>query len=417
VVRPPATDVGCQMETKTVRAKSLVNDIRSGLGRRDLMDKYQVSDKELVFLLKQLVQSKLMDVDEITSMLSAKGGLPQPVFECPECGATSAEDLDQCPQCGAIVATVEPEVEEQPSPAGSPSADEEAEALDVGTAPQHEESRVVAMFRANCQRTGWFDAVGVRQISELKWKFPTQGWVSSSPAVAYGMVFFGSWDGTLYALKVAAGDQMWKYATGGPMSCSAAVADSKVFMGASDGNFYAFDAETGKPKWMVKTEGPVTSSAAIFQQTVYFGGSDGTLATAGGIVYLTSWDGNMYALDLETGQEKWRVESGSKITCSPAVGYGKVYFGNGDGKFFAMDMKTGQENWRGQIAGPVSSSPALAYFSVYFGSGDRSLHVMDCNSGKEKWSFQTEGAVNSSPVLYDDVVYFGSDDGNVYALA
>ncbi len=35
----------------------------------------------------------------------------------------------------------------------------------------------------------------------MKWKFETGGSVRSSPALAEGMVFFGSDDGHLYALR------------------------------------------------------------------------------------------------------------------------------------------------------------------------------------------------------------------------
>ncbi len=58
-----------------------------------------------------------------------------------------------------------------------------------------------AMFRANLQRTGVYDTRGVHQLSELKWKFKTEDAVFSSPAIADGVVYFGSVDGNLYAVR------------------------------------------------------------------------------------------------------------------------------------------------------------------------------------------------------------------------
>ncbi|MEJ5360735.1 MAG: PQQ-binding-like beta-propeller repeat protein [Spirochaetota bacterium] len=58
-----------------------------------------------------------------------------------------------------------------------------------------------AMFRANLQRTGVYNTRGVQQLSELKWKFKTEGWVVSSPAIADGVVYFGSVDKNLYAVR------------------------------------------------------------------------------------------------------------------------------------------------------------------------------------------------------------------------
>jgi len=58
-----------------------------------------------------------------------------------------------------------------------------------------------AMFRANLQRTGVYDTRGVHQLSELKWKFKTGDTVFSSPAFADGVVYFGSFDNNLYAVR------------------------------------------------------------------------------------------------------------------------------------------------------------------------------------------------------------------------
>jgi hypothetical protein len=61
-------------------------------------------------------------------------------------------------------------------------------------------ARPGAMFRANLERTGFYKSKDVFQISGLKWKFKTGGKVHSSPVVADGVVYFGSYDGYLYAL-------------------------------------------------------------------------------------------------------------------------------------------------------------------------------------------------------------------------
>ena len=47
---------------------------------------------------------------------------------------------------------------------------------------------------------GYLFAVDLLSGQEL-WKFKTDDWVMSSPVVSNGMVFFGSDDGHLYALK------------------------------------------------------------------------------------------------------------------------------------------------------------------------------------------------------------------------
>src|SRR6266700_5111927 len=121
-----------------------------------------------------------------------------------------------------------------------------------------------------------------------KWKFKTDGRVPSTPAVANGAVFFLSYDSNFYAVDAASGALKWKFATGGERRFAAkhlhgmepagetmpdpfdfflsspAVAGGIVFFGSSDTNVYALDAANGALKWKFKTGDVVHSSPALF---------------------------------------------------------------------------------------------------------------------------------------------------------
>ena len=58
-------------------------------------------------------------------------------------------------------------------------------------------------------------------------------------------------------------------------------ADGTVYVGSEDKKLYALDAETGKQKWAFGTAGKVESSPAIGQD---------------GIIYVGSWDKKVYAV-------------------------------------------------------------------------------------------------------------------------
>jgi eukaryotic-like serine/threonine-protein kinase len=160
-----------------------------------------------------------------------------------------------------------------------------------------------AMFRANPQHSGIYDAGGVLHFSNIKWKFHTDGSVISSPAIANGIVYVGSTDHNLYAVDVERGTLRWKFKTGSRVTSSPAVSGGLVYFESYDGNFYAVDAakETaGERRFAGKhLHGafPVTetmpdpfdfylSSPALWNGAVYFG----------------SGDGNVYALDAVSGQ-------------------------------------------------------------------------------------------------------------------
>ena len=54
------------------------------------------------------------------------------------------------------------------------------------------------------------------------------------------------------------------------------------------------------------------------------------------MVYVGSNDGRLYALDVETGQEKWRFKTGGPVASSPAIAGGVVYFSSLDGYLYAV---------------------------------------------------------------------------------
>ncbi len=207
----------------------------------------------------------------------------------------------------------------------------------------------------------------------------------------------------------------WKFNTPNRIRSSPAMAGKIIFFGDMAGYFYAVDSETSVRKWRFATEGikfnpaefgydrcAIVSSAAISGDLVTFGGRDGFL----------------YALDRQTGEEKWRRDYEiSWVISTPAIFNGLLFTGTSDGRFaHALDLSTGKEKWRFSATETVWSSPALADSLVYFGDGGGNFFAVDSRTGAEKWRFKTKDRIFSSPVVAEGVVYIGSDDGYLYAL-
>ena len=71
------------------------------------------------------------------------------------------------------------------------------------------------------------------------WAFPAGDDIGSSPAVVDGVVYVGSWDGSLYAVDATSGTQRWSYETEGSITSSPAVVDGVVYIGAHGQPLYA----------------------------------------------------------------------------------------------------------------------------------------------------------------------------------
>ena len=91
-------------------------------------------------------------------------------------------------------------------------------------------------------------ALNARTGAKL-WSYSTgYGAADSSPAVANGVVYFGSdyLDDSVYALNARTGAKLWSYTTGAGVWPSPAVANGKVYVGSVDGKVYAFGLKKGR---------------------------------------------------------------------------------------------------------------------------------------------------------------------------
>ena len=59
------------------------------------------------------------------------------------------------------------------------------------------------------------------------------------------------------------------------------------------------------------------------------------------MVYVCSWDGNLYALSAATGAILWSYTTGNIVDSSPAVVNGVVFAGSWDGNLYAFDLAGG----------------------------------------------------------------------------
>jgi outer membrane protein assembly factor BamB len=67
----------------------------------------------------------------------------------------------------------------------------------------------------------------------------------------------------------------------------------------------------------------------------------GSPSVVNGAIYIGSNDGNLYAVDAESGTQKWKFDAKSRVPSTPAVSGGIVYFGTYDGNFYAVDAASG----------------------------------------------------------------------------
>jgi len=171
---------------------------------------------------------------------------------------------------------------------------------------------------------------------EKIWDYETNGLITSAPREKGETVYFGSWDGKLYAVNAKTGEKQWSYETGWGIDSTPDISDGVVFVGSLDNNFYALDVENGNPIWYYNCKSAIHTNPIAYGDYVFFGCDDGRL----------------YALNQDDGDLAWSFAPGyyisdsnvnnyitTPILSNPYVEDGVIYIG-AKGKVYALDAQT-----------------------------------------------------------------------------
>jgi len=157
--------------------------------------------------------------------------------------------------------------------------------------------------------------------------------------------------------------------------------------------------------WSVEVGGAVTSSPVVQDGIVYFG----------------SDDQHLWALDAETGEERWSFATEDIIEAPPLLLGGKVYIGSSDFYIYCLDAKSGEEVWRvptdDKILGAVNWFEGAEGVRLVVGSYDTRVYCLDPADGSKQWVYVTENYVNGTPAIERDRIVFGGCDAYLHVVS
>ena len=219
------------------------------------------------------------------------------------------------------------------------------------------------------------------------------------------------------ALNVADGESVWAFPKDvkddgrGVFSVTPAVDEERVvvasqippsgFLGRPRNIVWALELDTGREFWRFD------DAAGQYVE----GG-----ALGGGLFVIGNSDGNVYALDAESGDLRWTFETGHRVWATPLILSDTVYIGSMDRHLYALDLSDGDVRWDFHAGGAFAGTPALWNGTLYIGAFDDKLYAIDADTGTERWNFTGENWFWGGPVVYDGIIYAADASGNVYAL-
>ncbi|TYK67385.1 outer membrane protein assembly factor BamB [Colwellia echini] len=248
------------------------------------------------------------------------------------------------------------------------------------------------------------------------------------PIIAYDKVYSASRMGYVMALEKDTGDTIWKVdlsdindersfwqarvsalVSGGPIAGM-----NKIFIGTENGDVYALDAETGAMIWQAKIKGEVIAQPSIDS----------------GILVVNSSSGLLKAFDANTGDDLWEIEQDVPALTlrgisAPTIASGGVIVGSAKGDVNVYILSTGQTGWAtevGEATGStelqrvvdVDSAPVVFGDKVYVISARGNLVAIELSSGRILWKRQYS-SYRQIAVFRNDI-YITTTRGHVYSL-
>lgn len=190
---------------------------------------------------------------------------------------------------------------------------------------------------------------------------------------------------------------------------SLAGATGNKVQGMANGTLFALNYQTGEEKWTA----PYKLTEVIAAKDIVIGLGPGSSDKAL----------SLHGFDAQDGKVKWEVPLTEESYSPPILNDGTLFIADKKNGVIAFDAGNGQEKWRITSANMVNVNYQEGFIVnggiLYFiGSRDDSpfgsfgvLYAVDSNNGQEKWAWKPENRAGmTAPVLIDGVVYVAAKE-------
>ncbi|NRA24143.1 MAG: outer membrane protein assembly factor BamB [Oleispira sp.] len=144
-------------------------------------------------------------------------------------------------------------------------------------------------------------------------------------------------------------------------------------------------------------------------------------AVSGENVYMADYNGELWGLELSSGDELWSQNFDQPITSGVVVAENDLYIATQDGILHSIAKNSGEVQWSQPLSSESIAPLAFDKTQVYVRTIDGHLTAFERGSGKQNWTYEAALPVltvhgTGSPVLMKSLVITGFANGKLVAL-
>lgn len=249
----------------------------------------------------------------------------------------------------------------------------------------------------------------------VNWNVPMRAELLAPPTLENGVLYAQTGADVIYALEAGTGKLLWTYnrQVTGNLSVRATtrpvVAGDLLLVGFSDGTVVALKKRDGGIQWERR-----------LGRGNRFRDVDSTATVNGNRAYFASYDGQLAALKLDTGEVIWQADLGGylPVTLGSESQSDKLYFATADGRIVELDEASGKELRSLKVQRGIATQPILSRGLLIFGESDGAIRVFDAETFKSLAQYQTGDGIMSTPNVdrARNEIWFISSSANLYAM-
>ena len=290
---------------------------------------------------------------------------------------------------------------------------------------------------------------------DFVWRNDSRLSITGGPGASSSLVLVGTSEGEILALSRNTGSEAWRTKVSSEVLSSPREADDVVVVRTIDGKIFALDAIDGKHLWIYDRSVPAlslrgTSSPVIANGLIITGFDDGRLAVIElktgklvwekkvafsrgrnelermvdidaqplvieKIIYVTTFQANVSALSLETGQILWQREISSHSELS--ADEKNIFLTDDNGSVWALNRFTGASVWKQEkLANRKVTGPAILGDKVIVCDVEGYMHWLDKETGDFAVRTRIEdGPILTRPINSNDILFVYSGSGALSA--